>query len=508
MEQFFLRVATTFFVFSLLIFFSPPVISANIHYQNASQNKTAQALFDIGMLNYYGYLYVQAEYDFRLAIEEDPFCGICYTGLALAKKQQALELNKPFATIGYDDAQKALQLLSAKNTFQYDVAHAVMASFSLDPQASSKQLQTQYINALREIYQKYKNNSEWREESMALFVDALFYYSSVDSTDTVNHCGRPLNENYRREALDLLTPVLTNPNYPDHPGLLHTYIHIAERQLNDPIGLLAAKKLPEFAEGQIAHYAHMPNHIYWRRGMYSQAIQANLNAIAIDHHYFNVLHGVGLNSYYYEFHYLHSYQFLAVLGVLTNNYSLSIHYARELKKLMDSSRLQSLPDYRDVYLSLEHLILARFQKWQALLQIPVPAQTQDLGLLFIHFSQALAYLHLGQEQKFDQLYQQINKTHYSSAIIDYQRLVLSYLQAAKMDFHHASLSVLAKIFTDNNIDKIEAKIFSANPPVWFFPHQLFLAEAAFTRGDIKAEKMYYAQCDKIYPHATWGTFIR
>lgn len=480
---------------------------ANIDYKNISFDKRAQELFNKGMLNYYGYLYTQAEYDFRQALIYDAYCGMCYWGLALAKKQQSLELGQSFARIGYDEMQKAIRLVSPKHEFQYDMVKAAMSSFSLIPHISEKQLQTQYINNLRTLYQKYKNNKEWREESLALFVDAIAYYNSVnDGGDNmaVKHCGRSLSNQYKQEVLDLLVPVLSNSEYPDHPGLLHNYIHLAERNLQDPLGLIAAQKLPAFSQGEIAHYTHMPNHIYWRRGMYQEAIQANLNAINMDLNYFKH-NGVGLNSYYYEYHFLHSHHFLTALGILSNNYEMAISYARAIKNLMDVNRIDNLKEYRDIFFSLEHVVLARFNQWDELLKLQTPAQANELAWLFIDFTRALAYLNLGKQREFKNLLVQIkNKQYPRQNMIDLQTLIATYLTASEMAKENKSLQVIEQLFLKNKIDHIEEKLFVMNPPLWFFPYQLFLSDVAAARSDQKSAIKHHLLFESEYPGSTLG----
>ncbi|KGP62190.1 hypothetical protein EP47_01870 [Legionella norrlandica] len=491
-----------YFPILLAIIFYAQESFSDIHYKNVSQNHYAQKLFNSGMLNYYAYSYVQAEYDFRQALVYDPKCGMCYWGLALAKKQESLDLGQPFAKVGFEDIKKAGLLVSPKNEFHYDVIRAAMNSFSLKKNSSEKQLQIQFINALRQVHQKYKDSKEWRSESLALFVHAIAYYDSVNDDKIINHCRPISNNDYKQEALDLLVPVLKDKSYPDHPGLLHIYIHMAERNLKDPLGLVAAKKIPSFSHGVIAHYTHMPTHIYWRRGMYNDAIQANLNAIAIDENYFKH-NSAGLNSYYYEFHFLHSHHFLTMLGVLTNNFDLAIHYARTIKNLMKAHHRKKLNDSRDIFLSLEHLVLARFNKWQEVLNLPIPGQADELAILFINFTRSLAYLKLGQNMQFQNLYDQIkNKKYTRKNMIELQTLVLSYLYASELSLKQASLIELENVFLKNHADKIEEKIFFMNPPPWFFPYQLFLSEVAAERSDMGAAKKYHILYERIYPKST------
>lgn len=481
---------------------------AQINYKHVSINKTAQSLFNEGMVNYYGYLYVQAEYNFRQALIFDPHCGLCYWGLALAKKQEALELGQSFGAVGFDFIKKAEALMppEQKHQFLYDVVEATKPSFSLDQHANNKQLQIKTINAYRDLYQKYKANPEWQAESLALLVDAMAYYPSINEVDNVddgggagNHCGGHASNGYQKEALTLLRDALQNKRWPDHPGLMHTYIHLAERDLSDPLGLVVAKKLPSFSGKTNAHYTHMSNHIYWRRGMYQDAIKANKEAIAIDEYYFK--HGgIGLNTYYYDYHFLHSHHFLVALGILTNQYELAIHYARQIKDLMDVNRIKDLKDYRDTLLSLDYLVLARFNKWHEILQLRPSPYANELAILFVNFSKSLAFLHLDRHEAFKHLFEQIKKTTYTRPKkVELKTLVVSYLIASEMEKNHSSLSQLEQVFLDQHVAEIEEKLFSMNPPLWFFPYHLFLSDAAVKRSDLVAAKKYHLLYENRYP---------
>jgi hypothetical protein len=455
------------------------------------------------MLNYYGYLYSQAEYDFKRAVSLDPGCGMCYWGLAISKKHQALELGQPFGMIGYDDVNTALQLIHPDHQFQYDLIQATLNSFSLETGIPSSILQLKYINALRDLNHKYQNDKIWREESLALFVDAIAYYANVD--DNFSHqCGVNVNEALREEAVNLLTVALNDASYRDHPGLIHTYIHMTERNLQDRLGLIAAKKLPKFSNGEIAHYTHMPNHIYWRRGLYDQAIRTNLDTVAIDQKYFN-RGGAGLTTYYYEYHYLHSYHFLSVLGVLTDDFNLAVDNARAVKRLMHVDRLEGLKDYRDTFFSLEHLVLARFSRWQDVVKLEVPLQTNELGVLLIRFSKALAYLNLNQVKRFEKLYNQIKDIKYNRAnMINFQKLVVTYLQVSEMGMKGKSLSDLEHQYLENQVDQIEKNMFGQNPPIWFFPYDLLLSDIAYDRNDMQSARYYHQLFEEKYPRSTLG----
>jgi hypothetical protein len=491
------------FIITALLFFVNHSF-ANIQFKNASKDKTAQNLFDNGMLAFYGYLYSQAEYNFRQALIYDPNCAVCYWGLALAKKKQALELGLPFSKVGYNDIIKAKILVNSNNEFYYDLIQTADQSFTLN-NISSKQLQLNYINSLKKLYEKYKSNDEWHIESLALYVDAIAYYSNVDDNSSMaSHCGNISNNILKQQALTIMEPILKDSKYPDHPGILHTYIHMAEQKLDDPLGIIAAEKLSKFSNNVVAHYTHMPNHIYWRRGMYEKAIEANLNAINIDENYFKN-NGAGLNSYYYEYHYLHSHHFLAILGVLTNNYELSIKFAREVKNKMDPSRMETLVNYRDTFLTLEHLILARFEKWDEIILLETPKQLGQLGNLFVDFSKALAYLNLNKKENFKKIILNIKKKKsLNKGTVEIQKLVDTYLLASEMALNKQPIKNIENFFYKNSVHKIEKNLFSYNPPLWFFPYQLMLSNEAAKRNDFINSKKYHTLFQNIYPKSELG----
>ena len=300
-------------------------------YKNISKNTHAKILFDEGMLLYYAYSYSQAEQNFRMALQFDQNCGACYLGLAIAKKQQAIELGKSFSNLGLTEIIHAKNLIKNKQSFYYAFTIALEKSFSSNEKEDLNSLQKNYIDALKVLYGNFQNDPEWSSESLALLVDAIYYFP-ISNSDNF-HCSQQNNENLKKEAVELMQKSFLNRRFKMHPGILHTYIHMQESDIHDPHVLMAAKLLPNYHNNYLAHFAHMPNHVYWHRGMYQEAIQANINAIKLDENYFKK-NGIGLSSYYYEYHYLHSQHFLTFITKqftslsITRNESL-LHFSNK-----------------------------------------------------------------------------------------------------------------------------------------------------------------------------------
>lgn len=476
----------------------------SLSYKSISKNTHAKVLFEEGMLLYYAYSYPQAEHNFRTAIQYDPTCGPCFLGLALAKKQQAIELGKSFANIGFKEVQQAKNLLKKEQKFYLALTLALEKTFTDLTDYNLNTLQKNYIEELKILNTAYSKHPEWHAEALALLVDAISYFPISDSTTENFHCGKKLQENFQQEAIELMQKYFQQKNVTLHPGILHTYIHMKERDLTDPYALLAAKNLPNYHHNYIAHFAHMPNHIYWRRGMYNEAILANLQAIKLDENYFKKS-GIGLSSYYYEYHFLHSQHFLSVLGYLTNNYDLAIKNAREIKNLMDYNRMKDISDYRDIFLTLEHVVLAQFNRWQEIENLNMPYRLGQLGTLFLNFSKALSALNKMQEKNYINYFNEINtllpEKKYISEI---KNLILVYLNSTKMMKNNLSFKEIETYIQQNQIFELEEKFHKNNPPMWLFPSSLLLANYAYKLGDKQTGDKYHGLYLKQYPNASFG----
>jgi tetratricopeptide (TPR) repeat protein len=86
-----------------------------------------------------------------------------------------------------------------------------------------------------------------------------------------------------QELVDALERVLERN--PIHPGAIHYYIHAMEASTHPEKALPHARRLAKQIPGA-GHIVHMSSHIYYRVGLYKDALQANIDAIAIDEKYF------------------------------------------------------------------------------------------------------------------------------------------------------------------------------------------------------------------------------
>jgi tetratricopeptide (TPR) repeat protein len=82
--------------------------------------------------------------------------------------------------------------------------------------------------------------------------------------------------NYMRGAAEAEAVYEINPR---HPGALHYLIHAYDDPVHAPLGLRAARRYGKVAPSA-SHAQHMPSHIFFALGMWDDAIEANIAALA------------------------------------------------------------------------------------------------------------------------------------------------------------------------------------------------------------------------------------
>jgi hypothetical protein len=176
---------------------------------------------------------------------------------------------------------------------------------------------------------------------------------------------------------------------PDHPGANHFYIHAVEAGPTPELGLPAADRLRTYAPAA-GHLVHMPAHIYIRVGQYSDAVTANQLAIKADKEYIRHCRAQG---FYPGAYYPHNIHFLWWALLLDGRSKDSLRVANQAaayasdnycgpSKAVEAPRLRFLP----------WLTLARFGRWDEVLDIAQPPATNDflVDRALWHYTRGLA----------------------------------------------------------------------------------------------------------------------
>lgn len=325
-----------------------------------TRNKTAQRYMNQGLNLSYAFNHAEAGRAFREAARLDPSLAMAYWGQALvlgpninapmeAKNEApALEFVRKAASLAANAPPRERSLISALEKRYTGNAEQRKANDKA------------YANAMRDAHQRFPNDPDI----------AMLYVESM--MDTIPW-GYWMRDGYPREGTAEIVALTEDVlrRHPRHPGATHMYIHLVEPTNTPERAEKAADTLLTLMP-DAGHVIHMPSHIYLRVGRYDDAIKSNQRAIAADERYLAQQreqgHGHGFYSMAY---YPHNIHFLWAAATADGQSRLAIESARRSASMIDDAVLKEMP-MTAVFRVVPYWALARFGKWEEILQEPPP----------------------------------------------------------------------------------------------------------------------------------------
>lgn len=256
----------------------------------------AQAFFDQGLGQLFGFDYGEALKSFKRAAALDPACAMCGWGqsLALGPYINSGPIDAP--TIARARALTARTLsspaLSARDRALVEAVHA-------RHEPGGKQ---SGVHGDRYADTMIRLAARWPEDDL---VAVLAAEAIMDAQPwSYWEAGGKLPKGRVGDALRLVETVLARSS--DNPQAIHLLIHLTEASANPQRAAAAAARLERIAPAA-PHMVHMPSHTWYRIGRFDDAIAANTAAIAADTAYAKA---VGEDPKFYGY-FLHHNHFLA-----------------------------------------------------------------------------------------------------------------------------------------------------------------------------------------------------
>ena len=351
----------------------------DLHHPVTTQSERAQRYFDQGLRLVFGFNHKEAIRSFRSAGHLDPQCAMAHWGVAYALGPH---VNRPMDSNDTVQAWAALQLAVANKSHASAVEQSYIAALEKRYQPEHRDdrlaLDKAFADAMRRLVKEHPDDLD----AQVIFAESLMNTMPWDYW-TRDRTPKPETE----EILAALRFVMARD--PDHPGANHFYIHAVEAGPNPELGLSSADRLREYAPNA-GHLVHMPSHIYMRVGHYHDATLANERAVKADRQYIRHCRALG---FYPGVYYPHNMHFLwwALLFEGRSKDALraanvAASYALENycgpSKAVEAPRLRHLP----------WLTLVRFGKWDDVLAIAQPPNTNDflVDRALWHFTRGLA----------------------------------------------------------------------------------------------------------------------
>jgi tetratricopeptide (TPR) repeat protein len=348
------------------------------HPISSTRNAESQAFFTQGMNLVYAYNHPEAVRAFKESARLDPENPMAWWGQALALGPN---LNLPMQpeAVGpaYAASRKALALKARANGMERALIEALAERYSDDPEADRATLDRAWADALARVVAEYPDHTG----VATLYADALM---NLSPWNYWTPDGEP--REHTATVLKTLESVLAK--VPDHPGALHLYIHALEAV--DPARAEpAADRLARLTPGA-GHLVHMPTHIYMWRGRYQEAYQLNAQAIAADEGYLAQCRAQGIYPLLY---YPHNIHFMVWAAMFEGRSATALADARKIAAHNHvETELFGLPE---LFEQQPLYVLARFGRWEEVLNEPrPPAQARLMNALW-HYARGLAYRHRG-----------------------------------------------------------------------------------------------------------------
>ncbi|KAL2269269.1 hypothetical protein VTJ83DRAFT_1453 [Remersonia thermophila] len=344
-----------------------------LHMPITTASSTAQTWFNRGLVWCYAFNHGEAVKCFERAVAEDASCTMGHWGIAYALGPN---YNKPWGS--FDDTElensvrearcavlRALDAASVATPLEQGLVHALVSRYPrerLDPE-EGRSANHAYAAAMERVYEQHADDPN----VVALYVDALMNLTPWALWDT--RTGEPADKARTLDCKAALEKGLAR--FPEHPGMLHQYIHLMEMSSHPEHALKAADTLRGLVP-DAGHLNHMPSHIDILCGDYRRAVRSNIEAVVADNKY--IERDGAIN--FYTLYRCHNFHFAIYAAMFAGQYAIALDMVKRLEATLPEAllRIKSPPmaDWLEGFMSIRIHVLVRFGRWQDIIDLGLP----------------------------------------------------------------------------------------------------------------------------------------
>jgi hypothetical protein len=297
----------------------------------------------------HSFFYEEARRVFTSVLERDAGCGIAQWGVAMTWYHPVWTppTEEEFRA-GVAAIEQAMRI-GTRTQLETDYIAALSTFFCASCPGAHAERARRYTEAMRALHDRYPT-----EQEVAAFYGLALLGSATPADSTFQNqreAGRVLNEVWRVNR--------------EHPGITHYLIHAFDSPGLAEQGLPAAKAYAGIAP-QVPHALHMPSHTFVRRGLWDEAIRANLASAEAAREYAAKYHP-GAAS----FEELHALDYLAYAYLQTARFA-----AADAVGARVSAMTETHPEFDFVVAYAMGAIPARLvlerQEWEKAAALPIP----------------------------------------------------------------------------------------------------------------------------------------
>lgn len=459
-------------------------------------NPAAQAYFDQGLRWAYGFNHAEARRAFSEAQRLDPGCALCAWGEAIVLGPN---INKPMDPADNGPALAALQraerLAASASPRERDLIQAARSRYSAARNAERTALDAAYADAMVRVAQRYPQDADIH----VLAAEALMDTQPWDywQPDRATPKGR------HGETLRLLEQVLAAD--PDHPGAIHFYIHAVEASANPDRALPGARRLGALMPAA-GHIVHMPSHIYFRTGLWKEALEANSQAVKADEAYFATAGAAP--GIYRDGYYPHNIHFLMTSAQMSGDGATAIAAADKLGATVSEDAARAIPWAQPIK-AAPYFAHAQFSPPDTVLALPDPGDGLSYVKALWHYARGTALAHQGRDNTAE-----IAAIQDLAGRPDIARLGQDGVPAAEV------LALAATVLEGRAAQAagdqqgaighfrdavaLEDKLSYMEPPWWYYPVRQSLGASLMLGGDAKGAEAVFREALAKIPSNGWA----
>lgn len=467
------------------------------HHKISTKNARSQRLFDQGIRLSFGFNHAEAIRSFREAARLDPHCAMCWWGVAFALGSN---INLPIQDDAVKPAWQALQNAIALKRYaskeERDWIDALAARYASDPKADRAKLDAAYAEAMSGLWKKYPNDLD----AGTFYAEAMMDTQPWDywESDGVTPKG------HATEIVATLESIIKRS--PNHPGALHLYIHAVEATTTPERAEAAADRLEKLMPGA-GHIVHMPSHIYYRVGRYTDAAKVNALAAVVDEQYIAQCHAQG---FYPVGYYGHNIHFLWTSSEMQGRYQAAIDAARRLVKAVGPDAAKMGPQAQ-LYYFVPIVTLLRFGKWDEVLAEPTPSPDLKLVVAMSHLARGFAYANKGDATAAQNERAALAALADDPALANYGMVpaaAMAKIALAELDGEMARVSGNLDLAIRNfsNAATLEHALPYTEPAYWHQPVSQLLGAALLQAGRAPEAEAVYRSSLKSYRLDGWALY--
>ena len=466
---------------------TPPPLYDNLgtlHVPVTTRNPRAQAYFDQGLRLTFAFNHAEAARAFRAAQDLDPGCAMCHWGEALVLGPNINAPMFPEAVAPAVAAAAEAQRLAARaKPDEQALIRAVARRYSADPKADRAALDRAYADAMTDAARAFPGN----DTVQVLFAESLMDLAPWDYWAA----GGARPKHRTAELVAALEQVLRRN--PTHPGAAHYYIHAMEASTQPDKALPSARVLAQQIPGA-GHIVHMPSHIYYRLGLYREALRANIDAVATDERYFA---NAASDPVYRGAYYPHNIHFVMVSALMGGDGGVTLDAAAKLDRAITPELLGAIGALQPVK-SAPYFAHVQFSDADTLLALPDPGPDFVLVRAMWHYARAIGYTRKSRPEAAGReiaALARIEKTADFKAVTDWNipgpEIVRTARAVARARLADSQGDLRGAIAAYREAIKAQDGLPYMEPPYWYYPVRQSLGVALLRAGQpAAAEKVF------------------